>query len=58
MQERRAKQVAETLSGVEQQMMAIARALMGRPELLLLSNTDWGLKADFTSIKDYSDFLS
>ena len=58
LQERRAKQVAETLSGVEQQLLAIARALMGRSEILLLSNTGWGLKADFTLMIDSSDFLS
>jgi branched-chain amino acid transport system ATP-binding protein len=32
----RSKQLAGTLSGGEQQMLAIARALMGRPRLLLL----------------------
>jgi len=39
----RAEQVAGTLSGGEQQMLAIGRALMGRPKFLMLDEPSLGL---------------
>jgi len=56
----RRKQLAGTLSGGEQQMLAIGRALMARPQLMLMDEPSMGLapllvKEIFEIIKDINE---
>jgi branched-chain amino acid transport system ATP-binding protein len=45
----RAAQLAGTMSGGEQQMLAIARGLMARPRLLMLDEPSWGIAPKFVT---------
>jgi branched-chain amino acid transport system ATP-binding protein len=45
----RAVQLAGTMSGGEQQMLAIARGLMAKPRLLMLDEPSWGIAPKFVT---------
>jgi branched-chain amino acid transport system ATP-binding protein len=45
----RANQLAGTMSGGEQQMLAIARGLMAKPKLLMLDEPSWGIAPKFVT---------
>ena len=45
----RASQLAGTMSGGEQQMLAIARGLMAKPKLLMLDEPTWGIAPKFVN---------
>ena len=46
----RRKQLSGTLSGGEQKMLAIARAMMGRPKFLLLDEPSLGLSGKMMDV--------
>ena len=54
--EERSRQPAGSLSGGQQQMLAISRALMGRPKLLLLDEPSLGLSPKLT--KDIFEIIT
>jgi branched-chain amino acid transport system ATP-binding protein len=45
----RSQQLAGTMSGGEQQMLAIARGLMAHPRLLMLDEPSWGIAPKFVT---------
>jgi branched-chain amino acid transport system ATP-binding protein len=45
----RRRQLAGTMSGGEQQMLAIARGLMAKPRLLMLDEPSWGIAPKFVA---------
>ena len=45
----RRKQLAGTMSGGEQQMLAISRGLMAKPQMLLLDEPSWGIAPKFVT---------
>lgn len=45
----RRKQLAGTMSGGEQQMLAISRGLMAKPGMLLLDEPSWGIAPKFVT---------
>jgi branched-chain amino acid transport system ATP-binding protein len=47
--EEREQQLAGTMSGGEQQMLAIARGLMAQPRLLMLDEPTWGIAPKFVT---------